>query len=122
MWLFTKYGFFSPVCAREGDGAKGQPVDVNKVMVRARRRDHLEKLMAAFPDQLSVCSIAESQGTDYPVRIFVAKSAWVEVMAGLANELDYDNFKEKAGAVHGHSSPYVTVLGKVWQTGLNLQE
>ncbi len=27
MWLFTKYGFFSSVCAREGDGAYHRPVD-----------------------------------------------------------------------------------------------
>jgi hypothetical protein len=27
MWLFTKYGFFSIVCARQGDGKQGQPID-----------------------------------------------------------------------------------------------
>jgi hypothetical protein len=27
MWLFTKQGFFSAVCARQGSGMHGQPVD-----------------------------------------------------------------------------------------------
>ena len=44
MWLFTKYGFFSAVCARQGSGHHGQPVDLNRIMVRARLRTHLEAL------------------------------------------------------------------------------
>jgi len=27
MWVFTKHGFFSAVCARQGGGEHGQPVD-----------------------------------------------------------------------------------------------
>lgn len=29
MWLFTKYGFFSAVCARQGKGDYDQPVDTD---------------------------------------------------------------------------------------------
>jgi len=28
MWLFTRYGFFSAVSARQGGGSHGQPVDL----------------------------------------------------------------------------------------------
>ena len=35
MWIFTKHGFFSAVCARQGDGKHGQPVDPDRIMVRA---------------------------------------------------------------------------------------
>jgi len=42
MWVFTKHGFFSAVCARQGDGTYGQPVDQDRIMVRARVRGHLE--------------------------------------------------------------------------------
>jgi len=35
MWIFTKYGFFSAVCARKGNGKHGQAVDPNRIMVRA---------------------------------------------------------------------------------------
>lgn len=52
MWLFTKYGFYSAVCARQGDGKLGQPVDPNRIMVRARVRRHLETLKEGFPDLL----------------------------------------------------------------------
>ncbi len=38
MWLFTKYGFFSVVCASQGDVRHGQPVDEARMMVRARAR------------------------------------------------------------------------------------
>ena len=44
MWIFTKYGFYSAVCARQGDGRHGQPVDPNRIMVRCRVRQHLETL------------------------------------------------------------------------------
>ena len=27
MWIFTKHGFFSVVCARRGDGSHSQPVE-----------------------------------------------------------------------------------------------
>jgi len=27
MWIFTKHGFFSAVCARQGSGKHGQGVD-----------------------------------------------------------------------------------------------
>lgn len=36
MWLFTRYGFFSVVCARQGDGSHVMPVDPDRMMVRAR--------------------------------------------------------------------------------------
>ena len=59
MWIFTKYGFFSAVCARRGDGNHGQPIDSDRIMVRARVRGHLEALMKRFPDLLGPCEIRE---------------------------------------------------------------
>ena len=91
MWLFTKHGFYSAVCARHGNGKHGQPVDPNRIMVRARLRSHLEALKDRFPDLLGECDIREFVGTDYAYRIFVDKATWTQVMAGLSDELDYDN-------------------------------
>ena len=73
MWIFTKHGFFSAVCARQGDGKHGQPVDPDRIMVRARVRGHLEALKKRFPDLLGECEIQESAGTDYAFRLFVAE-------------------------------------------------
>ena len=123
MWIFTKHGFFSAVCARQGSGEHGNPVDPNRIMVRARLRSHLEALKKRFPDQLGPCEIQEFAGSDYAVRIFVAKSVWSQVLAGLAEETDYDNFKSevarhqgRAGAAYEHS------LHDVWSVMYRLQK
>ena len=31
MWIFTKHGFFSAVCARQGNGKHGQLVDLERL-------------------------------------------------------------------------------------------
>jgi hypothetical protein len=122
MWLFTKQGFYSAVCARQGDGKHGQPLDPDRIMVRARVRQHLEALKKRFPNLLGQCEIREFAGTDYAFRIFVAKPIWSGVLAELADETDYDNFKSevarhqgRAGAAYGHS------LHEVWSVMNRLQ-
>jgi hypothetical protein len=123
MWIFTKHGFFSAVSARQGNGKHGQPVDLDRIMVRARVRSHLEALKKRFPDLLGECEIQESVGTDYAFRLFVQKSAWKQVASGLAEETDYDNFKSevarhqgRAGAAYEHS------LHDVWSVMNRLQK
>jgi len=122
MWIFTKHGFFSAVCARQGKGDHGQPVDANRIMVRARVRAHLDALIQRFPELLGPCAIQEFAATDYAFRIFVAKSVWSQVLASLADETDYDNFKSavarhqgKAGAAYEHA------LHDVWSVMYELQ-
>ena len=123
MWIFTKHGFYSAVCARQGDGKHGQRVDPDRIMVRARVREHLEALKARFPDLLGRCEIREFAGTDYAYRLFIDKSAWTQALAGLADETDYDNFKSevarhqgRAGAAYEHS------LHEVWSVMNRLQK
>ncbi|MGP0067995.1 MAG: hypothetical protein ACLQGP_30920 [Isosphaeraceae bacterium] len=123
MWIFTKHGFFSAVCARQGDGKHGKPVDPDRIMVRARIRGHLVALKERFSDLLGEYEIQESGGTDYTYRLFVPKSAWTQVVAGLAEETDYDNFKSevarhqgRAGAAYEHS------LHEVWSVMHRLQK
>ena len=123
MWIFTKHGFFSAVCARQGDGKHSQPVDPDRIMVRARVRGHLEALKKRFPELLDESDIQESAGTDYAYRLFVQKSAWMQVLARLAEETDYDNFKSevarhqgRAGAAYEHS------LHEVWSVMHRLQK
>lgn len=76
MWIFTKHGFLSAVCARKGLGGSDQPVDPGRIMVRARVQAHLAGLKNRFPELLGQCEIREFAGTDYAFRIFVAKSVW----------------------------------------------
>jgi len=123
MWLFTKYGFYSAVCARANDGEHGQPVDPNRLMIRARLRSHLEDLRLRFPDKLGKCEIVENSGTDYAYRLFVDKSSWCEVLSALAAETDYDNFKSTVARHQGKSgADYERALHKVWSTMNQLQK
>lgn len=92
MWLFTQWGFFSCVCAREGTGEPEEPVDPQHVMVRTRVRVHLESLQAHLPDLIGGCEIIENGDAEYPYRIHVSKSIWSQVMMNLTQEIDYDNF------------------------------
>ncbi len=123
MWIFTKHGFFSAVCARQGDGKHSQPVDPNCIMVRARIRGHLEALTQRFPDLLEECEIHETTSADYAYRMFMQKSAWMQVLAGLAEETDYDNFKSKVARHQGMAgADYEHSLHDVWAVMNRLQK
>ncbi len=123
MWLFTKYGFYSTVCARQGDGSHGQPVDPDRIMVRARVRQHLEALKEHFSELLAECEIKEFVGTDYAFRIFVEKPIWSHVLAGLSDELDYDNFKSEVARFQGQDgAAYEHSLHDVWSVMYRLQK
>lgn len=122
MWIFTKYGFFSAVCAREGSGRHGQPVDLDRIMIRARLRSHLESLLKRFPEALGGSEIQTFPGTDYAFRIFVAKPVWSEVLAALAEETDYDNFKAAVARHLGKDGmAYEKSLHDVWDVMYRLQ-
>jgi len=122
MWIFTKHGFFSAVCARQGDGRHGQAVDPDRIMVRARVRGHLEALQQRFPDLLGKFEIQHSTTADYAFRIFVEKQTWRDVLAGLADETDYDNFKSAVARHQGRGgAAYEDTLHHVWSVMHELQ-
>jgi hypothetical protein len=115
MWIFTKLGFFSVVCARQGDGKRGQPIDATRLMVRARLRNHLEALRERWPVDLGRCDIQTFTGTDYAYRMFVDKQAWARVLSELSLETDYDNFKSAVASQQGVSGrAYERALHDVW--------
>ncbi len=123
MWIFTKHGFFSAVCARTGDGKHGQPVDPDRMMVRGRVRSHLESLKNRFPELLDDCEIRDTAGTDYAYRLFVRKSVWMQVLAALAEETDYDNFKSEVAEHQGRKgAAYEKSLHEVWSVMHRLQK
>lgn len=122
MWLFTRYGFFSAVSAREGDGRYGRPVDPDRIMVRARMRSHLERLQARFPVLIGELSITESRDTDYAFRLFVPKVVWAEMLAALGAEIEYDNFKSEVADHQGREgAAYDHSLHEVWTVMHRLQ-
>jgi hypothetical protein len=59
--------------------------------------------------------ILESGGTDHGCRLFVAKPAWTQVVAELAEETDYDNFKSEVARYRGKAgADYEYALHDVW--------
>ena len=100
-----------------------QPVDPDRLMIRARVRDHLEGLQRRFPEQLAEIAISETPDTDYRYRMFVDKAVWTPVLVGLAEEMDYDNFKSEVARHQGsEGANYEHALHDVWSVMYQLQE
>ena len=92
-------------------------------MVRARVHSHLEALKDRFSDLLADCEIKEFARTDYAFRIFVPKSVWSQVLVGLNEEMDYDNFKSKVARHQGiEGADYEYSLHEVWSVMNRLQK
>jgi hypothetical protein len=91
-------------------------------MVRARVRNHLERLQGRFTAQAG-CSIRETPDTDYRYRIVVSKAYWREVVAQMVEELSYANFKDEAARSLGFGGrDYIHALHDVWSRLYDLQE
>jgi len=121
MWLQTVYGHLSVTCAREGQGEWGSPVDPDKLMVRARSRQHLDALQSRF-QSLQGIAVFESETADYRYRLFVAKAIWAEVVKEMVIETDYDNFKDAVAQTRPEDHAYLEALHRTWVTMAVLQE
>jgi hypothetical protein len=64
MWIFLPEGFFSVACAHKPDGS----VDANVVMIRARRKAHLQNLQKRFP-AMAGAEILVTPNNDYRYRV-----------------------------------------------------
>lgn len=122
MWIFTRIGFFSAVCARKGDGKLSNPPDPDRLMIRARHKAHLDALLQRFPDLLKGIEIRESKNTDYRCRIFVAKETWARIMYALTLDTDYDNFKSATAKAQPKGHDYTQALHSVWSNMYRFQE
>jgi hypothetical protein len=89
MWVFTTRGFFSVVAHRD---------DPDLVLVRARVQDDLLALRDLAP------GIAPwlDPSADYAWRAEMPRDEWSRVIAALANEIDYGNFKDAVAAWQGY--------------------
>lgn len=118
MWIFTKYGFFSVVCARKNNVWNAE-VDPNTMMIRARSQDHLKNLINNF-SELKDFEIKTTHNSDYKYRIFVPKDIWIKISSQMSQEIDYDNFKNK---VHDYlkDNEFYGCLSKIWGIMYNYQ-
>ena len=91
MWIFTKHGFYSATLSTTTRG---------HIQVRARTKEHLQRLMDALPDELKQSKIIETPNADYRWRIVMTPSKWTVCMMKLSEDIDYSNFKNACKA-HG---------------------
>ena len=121
MWIFTRYGFFSIACASKTDGT----IDPDKVMVRARLREHLVSLRDRFPDsEIGNAEILSWDGRDYKYRIILSKVAWVSALTEMAAEQTWSNFKNEASRfarAKKMAHDYVDSLHQIWEVMHRLQ-
>ena len=116
MWIFTIYGFYSIACAA---GADGQP-DPATVMIRARKRQHLESLKVRFP--VITAGIITTADSDYRYRVVLPKPDWLPILGALAEEQTWSNFKSRVHANYKKCGvDYGTALHDVWETMNRLQ-
>jgi hypothetical protein len=118
MWIFSIYGFYSIACASKPDGS----LDRETVMVRARRKDHLQNLQARFP-ALACSEIIFPPNRDYGYRLIAPKSVWVAALQELAEEQEWSNFKNEVAKRQGQTgTAYTRALHMVWEIMYRLQE
>lgn len=98
MWICSKRGFFSIVQST---------FDRNEFLVRARDIEHLRALEPDVP-------ILTTPDRDYPYRITVCRARLSELIAMLAGEIDYGNFKAQVDATLGWKNWYAAALHDVW--------
>lgn len=104
------------VSAVVGDDPKTGKPSSTTIMLRARRRQHLENLRRLCP-ALAGTRITKARDLDYPVRIVVGREVFVQVMAELASSLSYRNVKVEASRNEADlGSDFVTAMHTVHAT------
>ena len=117
IWIFTRFGFYSIACASRPDGS----IDRDAVMVRARCKDHLQNLQTRFP-ALVGARIVSLRNRDYRYRMIVPKSVWVTALRELAEEQEWNNFKNEVARHQGpDGAAYTRALHDVWEIMNRLQ-
>ena len=117
MWLFTIYGFYSIACAT---GANGEP-DPETIMIRARKRQHLENLKERFPAIAG--DVLRTDDSDYRYRVVLLKADWLPVLSSLGEEQAWSNFKNQVHKNYKRcGTDYGRAVHEVWETMHGLQQ
>ncbi len=114
MWLFTKQGFFSAVQHKD---------EPDMIIVRARLKQDAERL-AEFVSVTCSCdqpAVEQTVAADYLFRLTLPWVQWRDVLAELAMQIDYPNFKDAVHALpDDHDRTWAYLM--VWQIMHDLQE
>ena len=106
MWLFTRWGFYSIACARQGDdGSTGNEIDSHSLVIEAFDEQHLTALKSHLPDLIGNCFIKQVAESEFRFHMIVDKNIWSQVMLSLSQELNYDDFREEMVRKHSMDDP-----------------
>jgi hypothetical protein len=90
-------------------------------MVRGRRKDHLQNLRGRF-SVISDAKIITTADNDYRYRLILSKRTWVTILAEMADEQDWSNFKNEAASHLGkEGASYARALHDVWEIMYRMQ-
>jgi len=106
MWTITTRGFYSVVAHR---------TKPDTVLVRGRVRDDIEALGDLIPD----LEVFEDGHADYRWRAIVPKADWLAALNTMADEVDYDNFKNAVAKRQGSERAHL--YHDVWSVLYRLQ-
>ena len=107
MWIFNKDGYFSAVEHRD------MP---DHVMVRARRREDIERLAERLG-----ATVEFTPNADYAFRITVPKAGYADYLHAAVMNLDYPNFKSACARHGARARAYMdvwTVMHRFQEDGL----
>jgi hypothetical protein len=102
MWIFTKDAFVSIVADKDNP-------DSGSLLVRARKKEHLEAL---FP----YSRVFSALGSDYAFRTWVSRDEVKAVMCREIDEVNYTNFKNSI-----QDSEYHDAALNVWWAMYQMQ-
>lgn len=118
MWLITQTGFYSAVQHRDD-----QNILVVRTRVYADALHLADFIVARFPDDyvdmLPANLIQTNEYSDYPWRVFVPRTQWVDFTMFESQAIAYGNFKDQVKKTQGYER--AGVYGSVWSTLLDLE-
>jgi hypothetical protein len=112
MWCATVIGFFSVVRDRQTKG---------RVLVRARAKADIMNLYRRFSRRFKMTPPRSDETRDYRWRISMRKKDWVKIVARLASEIDYTNFKDEVHKRSDQANKHSAYLS-VWSALLRVQQ
>jgi len=110
MWTMTNFGMFSATLRDERYIPKG---DTQLLQIRARRAQDLRTLKERYLPEAS--DIVRLQHADYEFRVFCSHDEWALALARMAQDVDYQNFKNSVRDRQLHNA-YLRVWNALYDT------
>jgi|GraSoi_2013_60cm_1033757.scaffolds.fasta_scaffold05444_5 hypothetical protein len=112
MWCASILGFYSVVRDREKRG---------RVLVRARAKADIDNLYRRFSKKFRMSRPKADEHRDYRWRVSMKKRDWTKIVAQLASEIDYCNFKSAVHERPDQENKHSAYLS-VWSAMLRVQQ